>query len=290
MARRTFFLPTVLAFLLSCAPSPGQVADNRDTTSDEPAPAERTASDKPADGRPDAAAVVRGIVEQTNAFRKEHERVPVKPDKQLTKASQSFADYMARTGKYGHTADGKQPAERAAAHGYAFCIVLENIAYMYSSAGFETKELADRLFTGWRESPGHRKNMLDPDVQHTGVAVAQAADGTWYAVQMFGRPESARVEFKLTNAGERAVRYAIGDERFTLEPRWTRTHTRCRPGDVVFGAAGRGDAKAGGKAAERETVRPENGSTYEVTPDASGIVRVRRADARERSSSGVRPR
>lgn len=37
---------------------------------------------------------------------------------------------MAKTGKYGHAADGRKPAERAAAHGYEYCIVRENIAYL----------------------------------------------------------------------------------------------------------------------------------------------------------------
>jgi uncharacterized protein YkwD len=287
--KRDLLFSAVLTLLLGfCPPALAQHVDGRDGSSDERAPGARTASDKPA-RQPDAAAVVRGVVDRTNDFRKEHERGPATPDPQLTKASQSFADYMARTGKYGHTADGKQPADRAAAHGYAFCIVLENIAYQYSSAGFETAELAEGFFTGWRESPGHRKNMLDPDVQHTGVAVAQSPDGTWYAVQMFGRPKSAQVEFKLTNEGERAVRYAIGDERFTLEPGWTRTHTRCRPAEVTFRAAGaEAEAKpAKGKGAPKDeppaggTVRPAGGSHYVVTADAAGKVRVRPAEARQ---------
>ena len=254
-----------------------EMADGRDSSLDEPAAqSARTASDK-SQKQPDPTALVRGIVERTNAFRKEHGREPVKPDPQLTKASQYFADYMAKTGKYGHTADGKQPADRAQAHGYAFCIVLENIAYQYNSAGFETADLAEKFFTGWLESPGHRKNMLDADVQHTGVAVARAGNGTWYAVQMFGRPKSAQIAFKLTNPGERPVRYSIGEERFTLEPNWTRSHTRCRPGDVAFVAAGGDGAKPDGKSTKGETLRPANGSHYEVTVDASGNVRVRPA-------------
>ena len=268
------FASFVIAFALLQTSASAQVAGGRDSDSREPAAGTASAKQAKQGKQPDAAAVVRAIVEQTNAFRKEHKRGAVTSDANLTKAAQYFSDYMARTRKYGHTADGKQPAQRAAAHGYAYCIVLENIAYQYSSAGFETKALADKFYTGWRDSPGHRKNMLDPDVTHTGVAVAQAADGTWYAVQMFGRPESAKVEFKLTNAGDRAVRYALGDERFTLEPRWTRTHTVCRPADVVFGTGG-GRRKGTAKSAAGETVRPKNGTTYEVTADASGKVRVR---------------
>lgn len=281
------FLYLAVFCVLICVAASAQVVDERDSSTDQPPPDERTAA-ADADGAEgesqagaEPAAVVDAIVQRTNTFREKQGRQPVEPDDQLTEAAQYFADYMARTGRYGHTADSKRPSERAAAHGYAFCLVSENIAYQFNSAGFESNALAEKFVTGWRESPGHRKNMLDPDVQHTGVAVAQADNGTWYAVQMFGRPESARIEFKITNAGDRPVRYRIGDERFTIDPRWTRTHARCRPAQVVFGAkAGdeAGDAEANGSPDEDATVRPTDGAAYEVTADPSGDVRVRTSD------------
>ena len=85
--------------------------------------------------------------------------------------AQAFADYMARTDRYGHTADGNQPSDRAKARGYDYCIVLENIAYAFNSEGFTGEKLAGQFVTGWQNSPGHRRNMLDPDVTETGVAV-----------------------------------------------------------------------------------------------------------------------
>ena len=41
-----------------------------------------------------------------------------------------------------------------------------------NSSGFTPKELADGFLEGWKQSPGHRKNMLDPDVTQIGVGVA----------------------------------------------------------------------------------------------------------------------
>src|SRR5262249_23915200 len=141
-----------------------------------------------------------GIIGRTNAFRKEQGREKVRRDAKLTRAAEYFAGYMARTDRYGHSADGQRPAARATKYGYAWCIVLENIAYEYNSRGFTTAELAEGFFEGWKNSPGHRRNMLDPDVTDTGVAVARSdKTGYYYAVQMFGRPKSKAVKFRVAN-------------------------------------------------------------------------------------------
>jgi len=138
---------------------------------------------------PELPKVVQRIVDRTNDFRKSEKREPVRVNAELTKAAEYFAKFMAESGKYGHEADGQKPADRAKKHGYDYCLVLENIAYLYNSEGFGTEDLAGGLIKGWQESPGHRKNMLDPDVIETGVAVARSEKtGYFYAVQMFGRP------------------------------------------------------------------------------------------------------
>src|SRR4051812_8958922 len=193
------------------------------------------ADEPPAKGDADVAKVTALIVERTNDFRKAEKREPVKTNPDLTKTAEYFAKFMAKTGKYGHEADGSKPAERATKHGYEYCIVLENIAYQYNSEGFTTEALATGLVKGWQDSPGHRKNMLDPDVTETGVAVARSEKtGYYYAVQMFGRPKSLAVVFKIVNHTDAALEYTIGEDKYTLEPRYTQTHTRCRAGEVTF--------------------------------------------------------
>ncbi len=179
---------------------------------------------------PDLAAVSQSIVERTNAFRKERGLGPAAVDDKLTAAAEAFAAYMAREDRYGHTADGDRPAGRAKAHGYTYCIVLENIAYAFDPAGFTAEKLADQFVTGWKESPGHRKNMLDPDVTETGVAVGRSKKtGYYYAVQMFGRPKSAAIEFEVENRADEAFDYVLGGRNYSLPPKYTRTHTVCRP-------------------------------------------------------------
>ena len=189
--------------------------------------------------RPDLKQVAISIIDKTNAFRKEQDRKPVKVNDKLTQAAQYFANYMAKTDDYGHQADGKQPAERAKKYGYEYCIVLENIAYAYDSTGFNNEKLADLFQKGWEKSPGHRKNMLDPDVSETAVAIARSeTTGHYYAVQMFGRPQSQAIEFSIANRTDASIDYTLGGKKFTLQAKYTQTHTICRPADLIFNRPG----------------------------------------------------
>jgi hypothetical protein len=173
---------------------------------------------------------------------------------------------MARTDEYGHQADGNRPAERAKRRGYEYCIVSENIAAVYNSTGFTTKELARQLFQGWRHSPGHRKNMLNPDVVETGVAVARSEQTDYYyAVQMFGRPKSEMVAFQITNTSGAVLRYEVAGRTFVLPPRYSRTHGQCRPADLtVHWPNGQ----------ESTTVRPPNGGRYTAVREGSGRFKL----------------
>jgi len=79
--------------------------------------------------------------------------------------------------------------------------------------------MGDKFFEGWKHSPGHRKNMLDPDVTETGVAVAQSEDTHYfYAVQIFGRPKSMSIAFQLTNESDKTIQYEIAGQTFSLPP------------------------------------------------------------------------
>ena len=218
--------------------------------------------------KPGLPGAVKIIVDKTNAFREKEGKSRVELNDKLTETAKYFADYMAQTDRYGHTADDKQPAERAVKHGYDYCIVLENIAYRFQASGFTTEEMGTGFFTGWRESPGHRKNMLDADVTETGVAIARSEKtGYYYAVQMFGRPKSQAIEFKITNRAPVAVTYRIGEESFKLEPRYSRTHMRCRPADLMLEPA---DKEADPKR-KSETVRPGKGDKLVITEEKDGL-------------------
>jgi uncharacterized protein YkwD len=204
------------------------------------------------------AETARLVVAQTNDFRRSQGLEPVAPNGRLGAAATEFAEFMARSERYGHEADGREPAQRAQAHGYDYCLVAENIAYEYSSEGFATLALARGFVEGWKHSPGHRRNMLDDAAAETGVAIAQSPHtGRYYAVQMFGRPKSMRVRFSIANRSQQTLHYDVGGKSYPLPPRMTRSHEQCRADALSVQLPG--DAAA-------IRVVPADGQHYRIEP------------------------
>ena len=141
-----------------------------------------------AEARPDIARAQALVIDATNAFRRDEGRAAVTRNEKLEETARDFARYMARTGTFDHQADGLTPADRAQRHGYRWCRIAENIAYQFDSRGYSAEVLARELVAGWKNSAGHRRNMLERDVVHIAVAIARSdRNGYYYAVQMLGR-------------------------------------------------------------------------------------------------------
>jgi len=169
--------------------------------------------------------VVEHLISRTNAFRHQEGRPPVTANPQLTASAHDFATFMARTGQLSHTADGQTPEARAKAHGYDPCLIAENIASQHHPTGLTSDALAQGFFEGWQHSPDHRKNLLDPVVTEMGVGIAQSQQtGTYYAVQLFGRPMSQQIAFQLTNTSNVTIQYTIDGQMFSLLPQATYAH------------------------------------------------------------------
>jgi uncharacterized protein YkwD len=219
---------------------------------------------KPSARMPDIGEVTALVVRRVNALREAERSAPLAIERRLMATAEDFAGYMARTDRYGHQADGSRPAERAGKRGYDYCIVSENIAYQFSSAGFTTDELAARLVQGWRDSVGHRRNLLDPDVTETGVAVARSEQtGHYYAVQLFGRPKALSTAFRISNESDATIQYETGGRSFSLPPRFARSHEQCRGVELVLLWPDR---------PERTRLRPTNGDRYAITRADSQLV------------------
>ena len=245
------FVAVVLISSLLVMPTQGQSVEEMDSEALELAERQDAVQDNV-----DKSAAAKRIIDQTNAFRKEQGLAPVEANERLMEASQYFAQFMARTDKYGHAADGARPSDRASRYNYDYCLISENLAYQFSSRGFNTEGLATKFVEGWKDSPGHRKNLLDADVIETGVAVARSDQtGYWYAVQMFGRPKSAAIEFAISNQSDADVTYSIGGKQFQLPPRYTRTHSRCRQVEIDFSAP---------VPEADKTVTPTSGARYTI--------------------------
>lgn len=185
---------------------------------------------------PDVAKVEIAIVEMTNEFRSKNNLAPVKSETKLTNAARAFATYLARTGKFAHDADGRQPAERTTSAGYQYCFIAENLALNQSSAGFESRDLARQMVEGWINSPGHRRNLLAEHATETAVAIARApdADPKYIAVQLFARPRALSYEFQISNSSGSTVRYKFGGQGHEVRSGMGVTHSACLPSQLTF--------------------------------------------------------
>jgi hypothetical protein len=225
---------------------------------------------------PDIAMTELAIIELTNVFRAEQKLAPVKPNPALTAAARAYARFLADSTVFSHTADGRQPAERVKAAGYAYCRTAENLALNLDSRGFVTKQLASDAVEGWKNSPGHRRNMVVPHVTEIGVGVAKSkTDEKYLSVQLFGRPASLQYTFKIMNEASASVSYSYNGEAQTVEPRIVVTHTACDPGEISFDRAW------------TEPVRnmdarfpTKNGDTFRLVNGHAGSIRIETNAAR----------
>jgi len=217
---------------------------------------------------PDLPHTELAIVEMTNAFRKEHKLAALKPNAALTAAARAFADYLGRTGKFAHEADGREPHQRAEAHGYRYCLVAENLAFNLDSGGFATSKLARDVVEGWKNSAGHRVNLLEASATEIGVGVVRARDRhpKFISVQLFGRPESLKVSFAIENRTGVAITYTLGDDSETLPARATVSHTSCTAGALKIDKAG----------AAAPALEPRDGDTFVLTQGTGGSIKVER--------------
>ncbi len=220
---------------------------------------------------PDLPNVEIAIIEMTNLFRREHKLTELKRDATLDQAARAFARYLARTGKFSHTADGRHPAERTAKVGYKHCRVAENLALNVDSRGFKTRKLASDAVEGWKKSPPHRAAMLDPFVTEIGVGVWKAAgEHRYLSVQLFGRPRALQYSFTIRNLAPRLVRYSQSGRDRELPPRTEVQHTECRPGQIRFDRVERANVRRG-QAAE---FAARDGDTFVIRRRAAGRLVV----------------
>ncbi|KAH6692138.1 hypothetical protein BKA61DRAFT_625047 [Leptodontidium sp. MPI-SDFR-AT-0119] len=88
---------------------------------------------------------------------------------------------MAARNYFDHTSpEGVEVWDRVSNAGYAWRAVAENIARDQTTPA--------NVVDSWMGSEGHRRNILDCDLEHTGVGAAQGENGAWYWTQVFASP------------------------------------------------------------------------------------------------------
>src|SRR5262249_49166965 len=110
---------------------------------------------------------------------------PLRANARLRDAAAAHTANMVRQNRLSHVLDGKDPAQRVREAGYEFRACGENIAYGHADA--------KAVVQGWMKSPGHRKNILNPEVAEIGVGVGKTARGRPFYCQVFAQPRAAVV-------------------------------------------------------------------------------------------------
>jgi uncharacterized protein YkwD len=172
----------LLVLLGACAAS-----KPRPTTAPAPVPPPTT---QPAPSSISVNGLEQKIIEATNAFRSQNGLGLLRPKVQLIVVAQNHARNMARQDRFGdsdqngHILDGHNFEYRIEASGYSFERAAENVGFQRVHG-----DPAAAMMEDWKRSPGHRRNMLTPDITQIGVGAAQGKSGRWYFVQVFGRPQ-----------------------------------------------------------------------------------------------------
>ena len=114
------------------------------------------------------------VLNKVNELRSSLGRQPVTRYQELDAVAQDWSEQQAAANNMSHRPDFTSVYPKGWTTGS------ENVAWR--TAGGDTGAL---IFDQWLNSPGHYKNMTDPNVNSIGIGFAQTSDGKWYATQNF---------------------------------------------------------------------------------------------------------
>jgi uncharacterized protein YkwD len=121
---------------------------------------------------------------RVNQERSAHRLPALAWNPKLASAARQHSERMARSGSFSHVdPEFGDVAARLNRLGIAWTRCAENIA---QQSGYQNP--AEVAVRNWMQSPGHRKNILEPDYTQTGVGVAVSRDGTTTFTQIFIKP------------------------------------------------------------------------------------------------------
>lgn len=102
------------------------------------------------------------VFDLTNQQRAQSGLAPLSLNLTLNDVAEKHSQDMATNNYFSHQGrDGSQPWDRIRAGGYNYSKAAENIAFGQPSP--------QDVVTAWMNSPGHRQNILDPNLKEIGV-------------------------------------------------------------------------------------------------------------------------
>ena len=114
------------------------------------------------------------VLNKVNELRSSKGLQPVTRYQELDAVAQDWSEQQAAANNMSHRPDF------TSAYPQGWTTGSENVAWR--TAGGDT---GAQIFEQWRKSPGHYKNMTDPNVNSIGIGFAPTSDGKWYATQNF---------------------------------------------------------------------------------------------------------
>jgi uncharacterized protein YkwD len=116
------------------------------------------------EGLRDLDRVRAGMLAQVNAQRRKAGASPLKMNAELQKSAQAHAQDMLARGYFAHESpSGTTVRERSRKAGYTWRAIGENIA--------EGQTSITEVVTTWMNSPGHRRNILEPGFRELGIGL-----------------------------------------------------------------------------------------------------------------------
>lgn len=131
-----------------------------------------------------AGAIGPLILRATNLHRKRHGAPALAENRRLATAADRFAAVLAQTGDLSHSAGGQTMTDRVRRSGYPYARLAENLGWLQRRQASDA-DIAHTFVRMWMESPGHRKNLLNPRLNEIGIGAARVGRN-YYAVQIFG--------------------------------------------------------------------------------------------------------
>jgi len=129
-------------------------------------------------GPPASSPAEQQVLQLVNAERAGNGLAPLSLDPRLTLAATAHSQHMASVGKMEHEGIGDgTPRERLRAAGVPQGQYAENVATGQTSA--------EQVLRDWMKSPGHRRNILDPELTTLGVGVVPGPTGELFWTQNF---------------------------------------------------------------------------------------------------------
>ncbi|NJL87971.1 MAG: CAP domain-containing protein [Leptolyngbyaceae cyanobacterium SM1_1_3] len=120
------------------------------------------------------------IYQQVNEFRRSQGLEPLALESVISVQANQHSETMAQSSSLSH--DGFEQRINTIRQSLPLRSAAENVAF---NSGFNNP--AEQAVEGWKNSPGHRQNMLG-NFSKTGIGISQNEQGEYYFTQIFGQP------------------------------------------------------------------------------------------------------